>query len=90
MRTGKGRVALKSVQKPVRFCGLPVKPGDIVVGGFEGLLVVPAAIEDAVLAQATAIERAEEGIRAAIEKGVPLKEARRAAGYHDIQKKKLP
>jgi regulator of RNase E activity RraA len=51
-------------------------------------VVVPAARADEVLETAERIEGAEAAIRAAIEAGTPLGEARRAAGYHDLQRRR--
>jgi len=41
-----------------------------------------------VLETAERIDLAEAGIRAAVEAGTPLGEARRAAGYHDLQRRR--
>jgi 4-hydroxy-4-methyl-2-oxoglutarate aldolase len=46
---------------------------------------VPAARVEDVLAAAEEIERTEDAIRAAVEGGSFLCEARRIAGYHDLQ-----
>jgi 4-hydroxy-4-methyl-2-oxoglutarate aldolase len=85
MRTGKDRVRVEATQVPVSIAGIRVEPGDLLLGDGDGLVAVPAARVEEVLAAAEEIERAEDAIRAAVEAGSPLREARIAAGYHDLQ-----
>jgi 4-hydroxy-4-methyl-2-oxoglutarate aldolase len=85
MRTGKDRVRVEATQVPVSVGGVRVEPGDLLLGDGDGLVVVPAARAEEVLRAAGEIERAENAIRAAVESGIPLRDARRAAGYHDLQ-----
>jgi 4-hydroxy-4-methyl-2-oxoglutarate aldolase len=85
MRTGKDRVRVEATQVPVSVGGVRVEPGDLLLGDGDGLVVVPAARAEEVLRAAGEIERAENAIRAAVESGTPLRDARRAAGYHDLQ-----
>jgi 4-hydroxy-4-methyl-2-oxoglutarate aldolase len=86
MRTGKDRVRVEATQVPVSVGGIRVEPGDLLLGDGDGIVVVPAARADEVLETAERIEGAEAAIRAAIEAGTPLGAARRAAGYHDLQR----
>ena len=51
------------------------------------VIVIPKEHEEAVLAQAEKIEAAEEKIRAALEKGMRLDEAREINKYHSLQTK---
>jgi regulator of RNase E activity RraA len=85
MRTGKDRVRVEATQVPVSIGGVRVEPGDLLLGDGDGLVAVPAARAEEVLAAAEDIERAEDAIRAAIDAGTSLREARRSAGYHDLQ-----
>jgi 4-hydroxy-4-methyl-2-oxoglutarate aldolase len=85
MRTGKDRVRVEATQVPVSIGGIRVEPGDHLVGDGDGLVVVPAARVAEVLATAEAIELAENTIRAAVEAGASLRDARRDVGYHDLQ-----
>lgn len=87
MRTGKGRVALKATQQPIPFAGIVVSPGDIVVGGADGLLAVPTAHAKEVAALAREIAKKEDKIRKIVAVGGSLKEAREKAGYHGIGRK---
>jgi 4-hydroxy-4-methyl-2-oxoglutarate aldolase len=85
MRTGKDRVAMVGVQVPVTLGGVLVRPGDIVLGDADGVVIVPRSREGEVLEAALAIEAAEEAIRARCAEGARLDEARRLFGYHVLQ-----
>ena len=85
MRTGKDRVQVEAEQVPVTVGGARVAPGDILRGDRDGVVVIPRAHEEAVLAAAEAIARAEEGIRDAVRAGQSITEARAAFGYHRLQ-----
>jgi regulator of RNase E activity RraA len=87
MRTGKDRVRVEDTQVPVSIGGIRVEPGDLLLGDGDGLVAVPAARAAEVLEVAERIEGAEAAIRADVEAGTPLREARRAAGYHDLQRR---
>lgn len=85
MRTGKDRVQVEAEQVPVTIGGARVAPGDILRGDRDGVIVIPRAHEEAVLATAEAIARAEDGIRDAVRAGTSITEARAAFGYHRLQ-----
>jgi 4-hydroxy-4-methyl-2-oxoglutarate aldolase len=85
MRTGKDRVRVEATGEPVSIGGVRVEPGDLILGDGDGLVCIPTARVTEVLAAAEEIERAEESIRVAVESGVALRDARQAAGYHDLQ-----
>ncbi|MDO9201569.1 MAG: RraA family protein [Hydrogenophaga sp.] len=85
MRTGKDRVQVEATQVPVTIGGARVAPGDIVRGDADGVVVIPQAHEETVLAAAEAIEQAEDAIRAAVRAGSSLREARSQLGYHRLQ-----
>lgn len=87
MRTGKGRVALKEIQKPVKFCGITVKPGDIVCGDVDGIVVIPQLFAEPVAEISREIEKTENQIRTAFLQGQTLKEARKQFGYYAIEAK---
>ncbi len=87
MRTGKGRAALHSSQQPVQFCGVFVAPGDLVIGAADGVVIVPARLEQKVLNIAEDIEVTENNIRTALLDGARLKDARAQFGYHAIAPK---
>lgn len=85
MRTGKDRVQVEAVGGPVNIGDARVEPGDLLRGDADGVLVIPRAHEDAVLAAAEEIDAVEQRIRAALKDGKTLAEARTALGYHQLQ-----
>jgi 4-hydroxy-4-methyl-2-oxoglutarate aldolase len=88
MRTGKDRVQVEAVNGPVNIGDARVAAGDILRGDADGVLVIPRAHEDAVLAAAEEIDDVEQQIRAAIDDGKTLAEARRLLGYHHLQSRR--
>ncbi|HWK35441.1 RraA family protein [Sphingomonas sp.] len=85
MRTGKDRVRVEATQEPVTIGGVRVEPGDYLLGDGDGLVSVPAARIGEVIANAEEIAGAEAHIRAAVQAGQSLREARAAHGYHTLQ-----
>jgi len=85
MRTGKDRVKIVGQQVPVVLGTVRVRPGDVLVGDGDGVVVVPVEREQEVLAVATEIEQAEEVIRREVEGGASLREVRTRLGYHTLQ-----
>jgi regulator of RNase E activity RraA len=85
MRTGKDRVQADAYQVPVSVGGVRIEPGDVLVGGADGLVAVPASRAAEVLDVAREISASEQRIRAAVLSGGRLDSARTAAGYHDLQ-----
>lgn len=57
------------INVPVTCGGVSVRPGDIVVGDADGIVVVPRGSAEAVLERVAAIHAKEAGIRAEIEAG---------------------
>ncbi|MFJ3371541.1 RraA family protein [Pseudomonas sp. NPDC086251] len=87
MRTGKDRAQVQSVNQPVSIGTARVCARDIVVADANGVVIVPRARAAEVAACARQIESIEADIRALISQGKPLKEARAALGYHNLQRK---
>jgi regulator of RNase E activity RraA len=85
MRTGKDRVRVDAYDVPVSIGGIAVEPGDLLVGDADGVVAVPGTREAEVLELAASIEVAEGRIRAAVEQGLRLDEARATYGYHRLQ-----
>src|SRR5687767_1185951 len=85
MRTGKDRVQVDATNVVVNIGDARVAPGDLLRGDADGVLVIPRAHEDAVLRAAEEIDAVEQQIRAAINAGLTLAEARRELGYHQLQ-----
>ena len=57
------------VDVPVTVGGVRVSPGDVIVGDDDGVVVIPAALADEVLAQVANVAAREEEIRARIRAG---------------------
>ncbi len=85
MRTGKGRVRLEAVNVPVFLGRVSVRPGDIIVGDRDGVVVIPRQREEEVLAAARNIREAEVAIRSTVQRGGRLDRARERLGYHTLQ-----
>jgi regulator of RNase E activity RraA len=85
MRTGKDRVQVEAVNAVVNIGDARVHPGDLLRGDADGVVVIPQAHEDAVLTAAEEIDAIEQQIRAAINEGKTLAEARKQLGYHQLQ-----
>lgn len=85
MRTGKDRVRVDGYQLPVGIGGVRVEPGDLLLGDGDGVVAVPAALAERVLDAARTIRDTEDRIRAAVEAGASLTDARAGHGYHDLQ-----
>ena len=87
MRTGKDRVRVEATEVPVSIGGARVEPGDWLRGDGDGLVAIPAARIAEVLEVAREVHNAEDRIRDAVTRGQPLREARRAQNYHNLQTK---
>lgn len=85
MRTGKDRVRVEDVQVPVTIGGVRVCPGDWLRGDGDGLVSIPAGSIEQVIEAAHEVHAAEDRIRAAIDAGKSLRDARREFGYHALQ-----
>ena len=85
MRTGKDRVQVDATNIPVSIANVRVRPGDVILGDADGVVVIPKEHEENVLRVAEQIEAAEEEIRKAIAGGMRLVDARVKFHYHDLQ-----
>ncbi|WP_017934578.1 RraA family protein [Nocardioides sp. Iso805N] len=87
MRTGKDRVEVADQQVPVALGDVQVRPGDIVVGDDDGVVVIPAHRLDEVGRIAEDIGVTEDAIAAAVVEGMSISDARAKYGYHTLQRK---
>ncbi|MBV8087923.1 MAG: RraA family protein [Chloroflexi bacterium] len=85
MRTGKDRVEVDAIQVPVSLGDVQVRPGDILIGDADGIVVIPQSREQEVLKRTQEIEGAEKAIEEEVVKGVSLREARAKHRYHSLQ-----
>jgi regulator of RNase E activity RraA len=85
MVTGKDRVEVDFINKPISIAEVQVKPGDLILADDSGALVVPWERAAEVLKVAQEIAAKEEAIEEAIESGKTLREARASVNYHHLQ-----
>jgi len=85
MRTGKDRVQVEATQVPVSIGNVRVSPGDLLRGDADGVVVIPKAFEEKVLAAAEQIQQAEDAIRKSVRAGMSLRDAREKHSYHQLQ-----
>lgn len=85
MRTGKDRVQMIGIQCPVVLGRVRVRPGDVLIGDEDGVVVVPRDREGEVLDAVLAIERAEQSIREQVQNGARLDVARQQLDYYALQ-----
>lgn len=89
MRTGKDRVRVDGYQGAVTIGGVLVEPGDYLLGDADGVVALPNSRVEQIVDVARGIRDAEEGIRALINKGHNLAQARMEYGYHTLQTKEM-
>jgi regulator of RNase E activity RraA len=70
----KGRGKASQIDVPVVCAGVRIEPGDLVFGDADGVVVIPAAIEDQVLAGAFEKVSGEDKTRQDLARGVKLRE----------------
>lgn len=68
----KGRGKVMAIDVPVEVAGARVAPGDLVFGDADGVVVVPRAVEDQVVAAALAKVAGENATREALARGEKL------------------
>ena len=86
MRTGKDRVEVADTQVPVVLGDVQVRPGDIVLGDDDGVVVVPCHRLAEVTDLAVTIAEREDAITAAVLSGETIGAARSRFGYHTLQR----
>jgi 4-hydroxy-4-methyl-2-oxoglutarate aldolase len=86
MRTGKDRVEVSDLGRPVSVAGVQVCPGDLMIGDSDGVVAVARDIEDRVLEVCSDIATREDAILAEVLSGSSLAEARKRHGYHLLQR----
>jgi len=71
---------ITALDEPVLCGGVAVHPGDLMLGAEDGLLVVPAALIEAVVAEAYEKSQAESQVRVALREGMTAGDAYRRFG----------
>ncbi|WBU37518.1 RraA family protein [Homoserinibacter sp. YIM 151385] len=64
----------------IRIGDVEIEPGDLIFGDLDGVIVIPAAVEDEVIERALAKASTENTVRQAIEAGMSSTEALRTYG----------
>lgn len=73
-RTGKHRIELAEFNGPVDIAGVQIRPGDLLLGDADGLIVVPQEVAADVLARAQAAAGLEKHLLAALSSGASARE----------------
>ncbi|MGH7828852.1 MAG: RraA family protein [Candidatus Binatia bacterium] len=87
MRTGKDRVQVEGMNVPISLGDVQVRPGDVMIGSDDGVVVVPRDREEEVLSIAQSVSQAEEQILFEALKGNRLDEVRKKYKYHELQRR---
>ncbi len=87
MRTGKDRVEVSDVGRPVTVGGVQVRRGDLLLGDADGVIAIPHEIADQVAEICAEISTREEAVLADVLAGASIARARRGHGYHLLQRK---
>lgn len=69
------RTVVRDFRVPIEIGGVAVRPGDLIVGDIDGVLVIPVEVEDEVLGRATEKASTENIVRIAIEGGMSATDA---------------
>lgn len=77
--TARGRLRQKSAGEPIRIGEVTVRPGDVMMAGEDGIVVVPRERAAEVLGAARRLAGREAAIEAEVRSGVPLPQAMRDA-----------
>ena len=64
------------------YSGVTVRPGDMIWGDDSGVLSIPQLLWPDIVTKAQAVRATEERIKASLNQGMSLKDARKAYGYH--------
>jgi regulator of RNase E activity RraA len=70
--TARGRIVEEATNVPIQFAGVPVRPGDIVMGDRSGVVIIPQERLDETLAKAEAFYAKEEQMVAEIRAGASM------------------
>jgi len=74
------RMAIHAYRVPIEIEGTVVRPGDLIFGDLDGVVVIPQELEDEVFEKSAAKASAENRVRSEIENGMSSTEAFRTYG----------
>jgi 4-hydroxy-4-methyl-2-oxoglutarate aldolase len=72
--SGKGRFGIREFDVPVWCGGVPVQPGDFILGDLDGVIVIPRAIAPDVIGKSEERLTTEDKVRDAFQKRKPVAE----------------
>jgi regulator of RNase E activity RraA len=72
--TAVNRADITAFGVPLRLGGVPLAPGDFVLGDVDGVLVIPATAVDEVIARAVSVREREDIVRQALDEGGSIRE----------------
>jgi len=75
-----GRIDVDAVGVPVECGGVRVEPGDLLLGDFDGVVVVPSGVADEVISLAEEKVSGENLVRSKLAEGMPVWDAFRTYG----------
>ena len=75
-----GRIDVAAYAVPIVCGGVAVEPGDLVLGDHDGVVVVPSAVGERIVAAAEEKVSGENLVRAKLAEGMPVSEAFRTYG----------
>ena len=75
-----GRIDVDAVGVPILCGGVEVAPGDLVLGDYDGVVVIPGALAEEAVGLAEEKIRGENLVREKLAEGMPVAEAFRAYG----------
>ncbi|MBI3909791.1 MAG: RraA family protein [Armatimonadetes bacterium] len=75
-----GRLEVLAYQVPVECGGVRVEPGDLILGDYDGVVVIPRTVAEKVIAGAEEKVRGENLVRKHLQEGMPVSEAFRRFG----------
>lgn len=82
--TARGRIMQQSYNEEIQFAGVQVHPGDAVIADGSGVVFIPRAKEEEVVAQAEALAQREAMMAEAIRGGRSIVEVMENLGYESM------
>jgi 4-hydroxy-4-methyl-2-oxoglutarate aldolase len=86
MRTGKSRVKLEFIQKPIVIDSVTISPNDLICADINGVVVVPHKYINQVTSLAIALDENDKKITEAVKAGESLSEAKHLYSYDKFAK----
>jgi regulator of RNase E activity RraA len=84
--TARGRIMEEATNVMVQFCGVQVRPGDIVIGDKSGVVIIPQEKIKEVVAKAEELFKKEEDMIAEIKAGTPMLQVDEKFNYEKMLK----